>query len=99
VVGTGDFNRDEHFDILWRDNAGTVVLWEMDGPDRTSNTSLGTLPRHWDITDVGDYTGDHASDILWRDAAGTVVLWEMDGATVVRNTVIDTISANWQIIA
>jgi hypothetical protein len=31
VVGTGDFNGDGMSDILWSDQAGDYVIWEMNG--------------------------------------------------------------------
>jgi len=31
IVGTGDFNGDGKWDILWRDTSGNVAIWEMNG--------------------------------------------------------------------
>ena len=35
--------------ILWRDDAGTVVLWEMNGPTIVDNTAVNTIPTSWHI--------------------------------------------------
>ena len=99
LAGTGDFNRDERFDIVWRDDDGTVTLWEMDGADIIGDTNLGTLREYWQIADIGDYTGDLASDILWRDTTGTIALWEMDGSTIVDSSAVNTIPTHWNIHA
>ena len=40
AIGTGDFNKDGHSDILWQNtNTGQVSIWEMDG-----NTFIGGGP-------------------------------------------------------
>jgi FG-GAP-like repeat len=96
LAGTGDFNGDERFDILWRDDDGSVRLWEMDGANIVTETNLGTFRDYWQIADLGDYNGDLNSDILWRDTAGTLVLWEMDGHTIVANTAVNTIATHWR---
>jgi parallel beta-helix repeat protein len=84
-----DFNADLHSDILWRDDAGTVALWEMDGVAVLSNTGIATIPTYWHIADAdSDFDGDGASDILWQDDGGVVVLWTMDGAGVLSNTIV-----------
>jgi FG-GAP repeat len=31
VAGTGDFNGDGKGDILWKDNAGNVAIWLLNG--------------------------------------------------------------------
>ena len=31
IDGTGDFNGDRKSDILWRNDAGLVAVWDMDG--------------------------------------------------------------------
>jgi hypothetical protein len=98
LAGTGDFNQDERFDIVWRDDDGTVTLWEMDGANIVGNTAIGTIPEHWRIADIGDYTGDLNSDILWRETSGTVVLWEMNGPVVVGASAVNTIPTHWNIV-
>ena len=81
-----DFNGDGNADILWRNDDGTVRLWEMDGPTVIGDTNLGTFPAYWHVADSGDYNGDGNADILWRDDAGVLVMWEMDGPTILGNT-------------
>jgi hypothetical protein len=90
-----DLNGDFHSDIVWRDDAGVVALWEMDGATIVNDTVIATLPDYWHIADTGDFNGDFRHDILWRDTAGTVVMWEMDGATVIGNTALGTLPDYW----
>jgi hypothetical protein len=36
VVGTGDFNGDGFGDIMWRDTAGDIAVWLMNGSTITA---------------------------------------------------------------
>jgi hypothetical protein len=36
-------------DILWRDDAGTVVLWEMNGPAIVAASVVNTIPNDLSI--------------------------------------------------
>jgi hypothetical protein len=49
IAGTGDFNGDGKWDILWRNSDGTVGLWLMNGTQIVSTTSFGVLPTSWTI--------------------------------------------------
>jgi VCBS repeat-containing protein len=93
-----DFNGDFRSDILWRDGAGTVALWEMNGVDILSSQAIATISTSWQIVDAdGDFNADGGADVLWRDQDGTVVLWEMDGANVIGNTGIADLPDHWHI--
>ncbi len=74
VQALGDFTGDGKIDILWRNTANVVVLWEMDGT-QLSLAKSGVLPslgRNFQVKGVGDFNGDGVSDIVWRDQAGNV---------------------------
>jgi len=49
IADTGDYNGDLDHDILWRGPAGTIVLWEMNGPTVLDNTAVNTIPTHWHV--------------------------------------------------
>ena len=88
---TGDFTGDGRADILWREETGRVVLWEMSGADIVSNALVAEVPLSSQIEDTADFNGDGMNDILWRDPDGTLRIWEMDGATVLSDTTVGTI--------
>jgi hypothetical protein len=103
IVGTGDFNGDRKSDILWRDTAGDVAIWEMNGTSilNASATYVATVaPGTWSIAGVGDFNGDGYSDILWHDTSGDVAIWEMNGTSILNAsaTYVATVSpSTWTI--
>src|SRR5258707_9163954 len=72
IVGTGDFNGDGKWDILWRDTGGNVAIWEMNGttvlnPDTAGGGKMATtLVIFWPR---GLYSG-RKNGVLWRESNG-----------------------------
>jgi hypothetical protein len=69
VIGTGDFNNDGHGDILWRDDSGTLAIWEMAGTGLKNSPPTTTVPQLPGLTQkpfVADFNGDGISDLLWQ---------------------------------
>src|SRR5205807_984966 len=92
-----DFNGDFHGDLLWRNTAGTTVMWEMDGGTKIADLNLSAIPTGWSIQDVGDFNGDGKADIVWRNVNGTTVLWEMNGGTKLADVNLNAIPTSWHI--
>jgi FG-GAP-like repeat/RTX calcium-binding nonapeptide repeat (4 copies) len=87
-----DFNGDGKADILWRNDYGSVALWQMAGATVTSG-SLTSSPfpdPSWTVAATSDYNGDGKSDVLWRNTNGAIAVWTMDGATVTASTLAST---------
>src|SRR6185503_10858972 len=97
IAATGDFNADGKSDILWRDTAGNVATWLMDGAAVSSYSASGSASATWTVSGVGDFNGDGRADILWRDTAGNVSIWLMDGHTLISSTIIANIWTGWTI--
>jgi FG-GAP-like repeat len=82
VIGTGDFNKDGHADILWQNANGQASIWEMNGTTKIGGGPAGANPGpSWKAVGSGDFNGDGKSDILWQNASGQASIWEMDGNT------------------
>ena len=87
AIGTGDFNKDSHSDILWQNtSSGQASIWEMSG-----NTLIGGGPVSpnpgptWKAVGTGDFNDDGHSDILFQNtSSGQVSIWEMNGNTLSR---------------
>jgi FG-GAP-like repeat len=97
VVGTGDFNGDGFGDILWRDSAGDLAVWLMNGATVMDSAALGSVPGTWSIVGTGDFNGDGKTDILWQDTSGDLAIWFMDGEQVVGSAMIGTVTSNFQV--
>jgi len=68
LPSTHDFNGDCKSDILWRDDAGNVGMWLMNGSAISQASVLGDVPSNWSIVGQRDFNGDGYADILWRDS-------------------------------
>jgi hypothetical protein len=75
VEGTGDFNGDGFADVLWRNDAGTVVTFlGASNGSFVGNVNFNLNPGlDWHVEGTGDFNGDGRDDILWRSDNGTVV--------------------------
>jgi RHS repeat-associated protein len=87
-----DFSGDGKSDIFWRNDYGSVALWQMNGSTITSRnlTSTSFLDSSWTVAGTGDFNGDGKYDVLWRNANGAVDIWTMNGATVISNSLTST---------
>jgi hypothetical protein len=103
-VGTGDFNKDGHTDILWRYNGpgGNIVVWYLNGPQWIGSAELLTVSDlSWQIVGTGDFNNDGNADILWRytEGPGFVYVWYMNGTNWIGGgDIISVADQNWQIM-
>ena len=92
-----DFNGDGNSDLVWRNDAGTVAIWNMNDSAVLHGNSLGAVPANWKIAGTGDFNGDGNSDLLWRNEAGVVAIWNMKDGTVLSGDSLGAVPANWHI--
>jgi hypothetical protein len=95
VAGIGDFDGDGKSDLLWRDAAGHVAVWEMDGATFLRGDTVSVISPDWRVAGTGDFDGDGRSDILWRNTDGRVSIWEMNGLLVKDAATIYNPGADW----
>ena len=82
AVAVADIDGDGTPEIIFRDGAGLLSYWKMDG---LSHTSGALNPSHaadsnWSIVAAGDFDGDGYDDLLWRnDFSLRMVIWFMHG--------------------
>ena len=96
---THDFNGDRKSDILWRDAAGDVGIWSINGTTISATAGIGNVPNNWTISGQRDFNGDGYADILWTDTVGDVAIWLMNGSTVTSTAVVASgVPANWTIV-
>ncbi len=92
-----DFNGDGKSDLLWLNNAGNVVEWQMNGVQPIAQAFIGG-DSNWSIVGTGDFAGDGKTGILWQNLSGNVVEWTMNGAQAAGMAFIGG-NANWHIAA
>lgn len=74
----GDFNGDGRYDVLWRDDAGSMSDWlgtTAGGFTNNDANAWSDVPTYWHIAGVGDFNGDGRADLLWRNDSGAVTDW------------------------
>ena len=71
VVGTGDFNGDGDADLVFRDNAGDLAIWELSAHVVISGGQIGNPGAALTLVGEGDFNGDGKTDLLFENANGT----------------------------
>lgn len=102
IVGTGDFDRDGHVDILWRNTAqGDNLVWYMRDTEVFGLASLPAMTDlKWEIAAAADFDNDGHVDILWRQkgSPGKIMIWYLDGVEMTGQAFLPSVSdEKWQI--
>lgn len=80
---TGDFDGNGKADILWRNDSGTLALWQMDGAQVLAGPQLASVPDpNWHVVGIADFNADGKSDLLWRNDNGSLAEWMMNGSQI-----------------
>src|SRR5437763_12924090 len=75
VIGTGDFNGDGNSDVLWQNDSGEIVIWELNGTRVIAAASLGNPGPSWHAIGAGNFNVDSYSDIILQISSGEVSIW------------------------
>lgn len=92
-----DFNGDTRDDILWRRTDGSLMIFNMNGPQIISSALPGQIGTEWSVQGTADFNGDFYNDMLWRRTDGTVMLFEVVNNAVQKLTVVGQVGNEWQI--
>jgi len=99
TIATGDFDGDGDDDILWRNSAGEVATWTMQGGTKQSTVILESVNNIWEPQAVADFNGDGTDDVLWRHASQSLVyLWNMQNGIKASGGVIGDASPTWKVV-
>jgi hypothetical protein len=92
-----DFDSDGKTDTLWRDAAGNVSMWLMDGFTIRRDSFIANIWMGWTIVGTGDFNGDGKADIVWRESGGDVAIWLMDGSSISSYSLLGNMHVSWKI--
>jgi len=76
-------------DILWQNDNGAVVLWQMEAATVAAAHALPNPGPTWHVVGDNDFDADLADDILFQNDNGAVVIWTVTSAGT------PTISGMW----
>jgi len=99
VKPTKDFAGTGRSGVLWRDTAGNVSMWQLNGSTVSSDATIANIWSGWSIAGTGDFNGDGKADILWRDPGGNVAIWLMNGTSVASYAAVANMDNSWTIAA
>jgi hypothetical protein len=105
VEAIADFGGDGKSDILWRNTAGNIAVWEMNG-SVIANPNMVKAPgtdnaivipvADWGIVGAEYLGNDNRADILWRNKQdGKWAVWQMNSATLQTGSFLKEV-ATWQ---
>jgi FG-GAP-like repeat len=98
TANTHDSNGDIFSDIQWRDTAGNLGIWLMQGASVLQSGGVGGVPNSWSIVGQRDFNGDFKTDLLWRDNLGNVAIWLMSGNAVLASLAVGNVPTSWTVI-
>ncbi|MBR1122971.1 VCBS repeat-containing protein [Bradyrhizobium lablabi] len=94
-----DFNADGFSDILWRNDAGTTQIWNMNGGTLAGTGNLGNVPAPWTIAGTGDFNADGKEDLLWRnESTGIAQIWHMNNGTILDAHSLGVVPLAWKVL-
>lgn len=97
VVSYGDYNNDNHADIIWRNPSGVMGGWLMTNGSVSGTLQLPFFP-DWTPLASGDFNHDGTDDIIWRNSSGLVAEWLMGNGTRQATMAIQYLPG-WEMIA
>jgi uncharacterized delta-60 repeat protein len=86
IVTTGDFNKDDDADILWRNNATAQwKVWQTQNGIRSAQNDLADfdLAHEWQVIGAGDTDKDGDDDVILNNTtSGEVRIWKMENHAI-----------------
>jgi len=95
VKGMADLNGDNRADIVFQNDNGSVVVWEMGGAAGTTINAMDLVNLSpgpaWHIAGLGNMDGVGGADIVFQNDNGAAAVWEgfseLGGGSATFNTV------------
>ncbi|RZI55124.1 MAG: hypothetical protein EOP14_07055, partial [Pseudomonas sp.] len=85
IEGVGYFDGTGKQSLLWRDTAGNIKVWAMNGvnsPTERILTGGASIDNSYKIAGLGDFDGNFRADIVFR-SGGSSTVWATEKGTTV----------------
>ena len=80
VKGMADFSLDGREDVVFQNDNGAVVVWQMGGASGTTITAANLVNLNpgpaWHVVGLRDMNGDGSADILFQNDNGAATVWD-----------------------
>ena len=94
----GDFNNDGKRDLLFRNAAGVLTAWYLNGIGAPQSVPFGTLPAAWTIVGTSDFNGDRRTDLLIRHTGGTLTARLTTGTATPQHVTLALVDPAWAVV-
>ena len=94
----GDYNNDGRVDLLFRDTAGALTAWYMNGTGAPQSVPFGLLSTQWTIVGTSDFNGDRRTDLLIRHTGGTLTARLTTGTATPQNVTLALVDPAWTVV-
>jgi streptogramin lyase len=83
-LGGGDFDGDGNKDILWRNSAGTLIVWYMSAGAVSKAWPVSGPTADWRFAGVGDFYGDKHDSVLWQNMKdGRIMIYRFGARQII----------------
>ena len=83
--------------IVMQNNDGSVVLWDMSGPNIVNGGLVAGPGPTWHVKGTGVFFGDGSTAIVMQNDDGSVVLWDMSGTNIVNGGLVAGPGPTWHV--
>jgi glucose/arabinose dehydrogenase len=94
----GDYNNDGRGDLLFRDTAGALTAWYLNGTGAPQSVSFGTLPAGWSVVGTSDFNSDRRTDLLIRHTNGTLTARLTTGTATPQHVTLAGVDPAWVVV-
>ncbi|GAA0549799.1 hypothetical protein FHS83_001165 [Rhizomicrobium palustre] len=94
-----DFNTDGKGDIVLQNKSGQVMVWTMNGTEKTGAAALRDAGANLKVIAAADFNGDGKTDILLQNNYADVQIWTFNGIGLTSAVTVPTkIETSWHAI-
>jgi hypothetical protein len=104
IVGAGDFNGDGHADLLWQNQASSLLeIQLLNGTTPIGGGAIANNPfgAGWSVAATGDFNRDGTADLVWQNQSTALVeIQYLDGNVAIGGGALlnSPFGAGWSVV-